>query len=85
MSNLNRRSLKVLLILSLLTLALRSQTIIFTVLPDSTYNQSTASSQACFANCQSCQTNTNQCEECYSPYFVKAQDGSCQLASSYTV
>jgi hypothetical protein len=77
--------MKVIVVLVLLIHLLSAQGIQFSVLPDGSYNQSQASAQACYANCQSCQTLSNQCEECFSPYFNKAQDGSCQLASTYTV
>lgn len=77
--------MKTLIALALMLHIMTAQGIQFSILPDANYNQSKASASACFANCQSCQTLTNQCEECFAPYFIKAQDGSCQLTSSYTV
>jgi len=77
--------MKATLLISLIIVSSIAQSVIFKVQPDSTYNQAQASAQACNANCQSCQTNTNQCEECFSPYFTKAQDGSCIFSDQYTV
>lgn len=73
------------LLLPLLLPLLSAQGLQFIILPDASYNSTEASAQACYANCQACQTLSNQCEECYAPYFIKAQDGSCQLTPSYTV
>jgi hypothetical protein len=73
------------LVLAILLPLLAGQSTQFIILPDATYNSTEPSAQACYANCQACQTLSNQCEECYAPYFTKAQDGSCQLAASYTV
>ena len=84
MRNLNLEMKTILAFLFLLFL-FPAQRTDFEVLPTASYNSSVASAQACLANCQSCQTLTNQCEECYAPYFSKAQDGSCQLTSNYVV
>ncbi len=79
MRNLNLE-MKTILTFFFLLFLLPAQRTDFEVLPTASYNSS-----VCLANCQSCQTLTNQCEECYAPYFIKAQDGSCQLASNYVV
>ena len=69
----------------LLILICQSQDINFVIKPSNTYNQTNASPEACYADCRSCQTITNQCEECFSPFFIRAEDGFCQLVDSYTV
>lgn len=73
------------LLLSLLLSLASPQQIVYSIVPTNAINLTQASPSACYANCRSCQTLTNQCEECFDPYFVKAQDGSCQLADNYTV
>jgi len=55
------------------------------IFPDRNYNQTTASSRACFANCQFCQIRTGFCEECLSPYFQKDVNGNCVLINGYIV
>lgn len=84
MSALGITAVRVLWVLAL-AVPLLSQSILFKLQPDAAYSQPVASAQACYANCQSCQTASNQCEECFSPYFIKAQDGSCSIADHYTV
>lgn len=73
------------LLLSLLLSLASPQQIVSSIVPTSAVNLTQASPSACYANCRSCQTLTNQCEECFDPYFIKAQDGTCQLADNYTV
>jgi hypothetical protein len=63
----------------------------FDILPSASYINvngsylTQASPQACYADCQSCQIQTNICEECYSPYFQKTSTGDCELNANYTV
>lgn len=78
------RSKAVLLFFVLIVTGL-TQAVVYQISPTSSYNLTSASAQACYANCQSCITSTNQCEECFAPYFTKAQDGSCAINSAYTV
>ena len=73
------------LLLSLFLSLATPQQIVYSIVPTNAINLTQASPSACYANCRSCQTLTNQCEECFDPYFIKAQDGTCQLADNYTV
>ena len=53
-----------------------------TILPTSNYLDvdnsflSEASAEACEADCGNCQIQTNECEECYVPYFSDVS-GNC--------
>ena len=63
--------MKNIIVLLLLILICQFQDINFVIRPSDTYNQINASPEACYADCRSCQIRTNQCEECFSPYFVR--------------
>lgn len=80
-----------LLILASASAAVTNPQYFYEILPTSTYINingtyfTQASPQACYADCQSCQIQTLVCEECFAPYYAKAQQGTCQFSSNYTV